>query len=228
VIGGGYSSEHDKRGSSTLRTEGGRFRVDAQISVLTRLVNQLTLGVDFRQKRNRLERITGSVESSVENFWSSRIVTDGKLVNGFLRTAAWVDHASPSAGSAYTRFSTQLGYSKSFALKKTGCVIENDANGPRCVFEEKNPPVLGVDLIFGLGRSWGTVPEHARFFGGNGGGNFLYDSHDSPAMIDGPTGPLFKSIGRNQAGAGFSAAGNMGGTSYEFLSTSFSIPIQQW
>ena len=228
LIGGGYSTEQDKRGSSNFQMESTRFRADAQMKVPSRLVNQLTLGVDYQRKRNRLEPITGPVESSVENFVSSRLITDGNLANGFLRAAAWIDHASPADGESYTRFSTQLGYSKNFSLKRTGCSIETDESGPRCVFDEKNPPVLGVELLFGLGRSWGTVPEHARFFGGNGGGNFLYDSHDAQTMIDAPTGPLFKSIGRNQAGARFSASGISGGTSYEFLSTSVSIPIKSW
>ena len=229
VIGGGYSTERDGRGSSMLRKESANFRADAQLTLHAPLVNQLTFGLDYRRRRNRLERAAGgSIEHSVENFLSSRVVTDGKLANGFFRGAAWVDHASPANGSAYTRFSTQFGYAKNFSRKMSACRVETDETGPRCVFEEKNPPVLSVESLFGLGRSWGVVPEHARFFGGNGGGNFLYDSHDAPTIIEAPTGPLIRSIGRNQAGATFSPSGGVGGTAYEFLNVSIGIPVRAW
>ncbi len=228
VIGGGYSTERDARGSSILRKESANFRADAQLKIHSPLVNQLTFGLDYRRRRNRLERVTGIIENSVENFFSSRVVTDGKLATGFLRAAAWVDHASPANGAAYTRFSTQFGYSKNFSRKQNRCEIATDEFGPRCVLEKTNPSVVGVETLFGLGRSWGAIPEHARFFGGNGGGNFLYDSHDSPTMIDAPTGPLMRSIGRNRAGASFSPSGSVGGTAYEFLNVSVSIPVRAW
>jgi hypothetical protein len=228
VIGGGYSTERDGLGSSILRKESANFRADAQLKILSSVVNQVTFGMDYRHRRSRLERVSRVIENSVENFVSSRVVTDGKLANGFLRAAAWIDHASPENGAAYSRFSTQIGYAKNFSRNQSGCTLGSDENGPICIFEKTNPPVVGLEMLFGLGRSWGSVPEHARFYGGNGGANFLYDSQNSSTLIEAPTGPLMRNIGRNRGGARYSTNGSIGGTSYEFLSTSLSIPIRSW
>jgi hypothetical protein len=228
VIGGGYSTERDGRGSSLLRKESANIRADAELMLRTRFVNQLTFGLDYRHRRTRFERVGGIVENSVEDFLSSRVVTDGKIGNGFFRGAAWIDNASPTSGPRYTRFATQFGYAANFSTKNDICKIVTDEEGARCAFAKTNPPVFSLETVFGLGRSWGTVPEHARYFGGNGGGNFLYDTHDAQTMIDAPTGPLIRSIGRNRAGASFSPDGSIGGTSYEFLNVSLSIPVRSW
>ena len=58
----------------------------------------------------------------------------------------------------------------------------------------------GSDMVAGGGAVMGNPPAHARFFGGNSSGQFLYDSPSSAALQNMPVGPLIRSFGEGRAG----------------------------
>ena len=81
----------------------------------------------------------------------------------------------------------------------------------------------------GAGRAWGSVPEYARFYGGNPPGQFLYDELSAQSLTSFPAGPQLRSLGQNAAGI-VTEPGNVirGGTSFWNASVNVSVPISGW
>ncbi|HJQ32908.1 MAG TPA: hypothetical protein VJ866_12040 [Pyrinomonadaceae bacterium] len=214
-------------GSTTLKFDGGPF-------------SQLSLGAGYRRANNRFVSRTGlPAERTSEDAFESRAILDGDIARGFIRGAVWFDGASPNKGfGSYQRLAATVGYSKDFVLPQQKCRIvkvevklpgrdevkENDA----CEFPEKNPAAIGAEMQFGAGRAWGSVPEYARFYGGNSTGNFLYDAVNEPSLTDMPGGPLIRSFGRNKAGVRRGTNLSRGGTSYWHFNLSLSLPVRKW
>ena len=94
---------------------------------------------------------------------------------------------------------------------------------------ERNSGVVtrqsGLEVIVGGGQIWGSVPEYARFYGGNPGGNFLYESLDSTTLASFPAGPTIRSFGQGGAGSRVNLGAIRGGTSFWNLSLNLAIPV---
>ena len=200
----------------------------ALIKLNGRMLDRLRIGADYRRTNNRFADRTGLRERINESTLAGSIAADGHVGGGFIRAAAWLDYSSPeSITESYGRFAGTVGYSKNFVLPQKKCTVVRDDGTDVCVFPEKNPPVIGLEVLAGGAKAWGTVPQFARFYGGNNGGSFLYDAIDGVIMTRFPDGPLIRSLGRNKAGSS-AIAGVRGGTSYSHLNMTVSLPVQAW
>jgi len=123
-----------------------------------------------------------------ENGLEFRGVTDARLLGGMARFAGWLDGGFLSSASSYQRGVAEVGYARDIPAAHN--------------------QTFGVEALFGAGHIWGAAPRYARFFGGNQGGNFLYESLDSIRLASVPVGPLLRSYGTAEAGAGASGFWN--------------------
>jgi outer membrane protein assembly factor BamA len=84
---------------------------------------------------------------------------------------------------------------------------------------------IGVELIGGVGKTWGGAPDDARFYAGNAERNFLYDGLDSSTSVAFPSGPLMRNLGEAQAGVRSRGGAPRGGTGFWNMSLTVSLPI---
>jgi hypothetical protein len=130
-------------------------------------------------------------------------------VYGFLRAAIWEDNGSVSGpASGYQRLAARIGYAKEIAFQPNYA--------------------LGFEMIAGAGKAWGSLPESARFFGGNAPGSFLYDQPSGATLLNTPSGPLVRSFGENQAGFRRRDGSIRGGDAYWHVNLNLAIPIRKW
>ena len=113
---------------------------------------------------------------------------------GFARASLWASDAS-----GYQQLVARAAYAKEFPLR-----------------ENQN---LGVEVTVGAGRSWGDVPQHARFHGGSVQEQFLYDGATSTSMLAAPRGPILRSFGKNAT---------VGGTRFWHVNVDLAVPIPRW
>jgi len=163
----------------------------------------------YRWSRNRLT--SGSslpAEFASENSFQSGAILTGQFLKGVSRLGLWLDTNSPGGNrQGYRRAAALWGFQREFLIAPNQTV--------------------GVETLIGGGRAWGTVPQYARFYGGNSAKNFIYDAPDDPVLNSFPAGPILRSFGNSEATA---RRGNvmMGGTSYWNFNLSVSIPIPKW
>jgi hypothetical protein len=212
--------------NNSLRIGGAKF-----FNLANGPFTKLGLSANFRRAHNRFYNQAGLLsERSLEHAFESRALVEGKIARGFTRGAVWFDGASqtaPAVGS-YQRLAMLAGYARDFVLPSTQCkVVELQDGSKTCEFSTKNAPTLGVEMLFGAGHAWGTVPEYARFYGGNSRGNFLYDAVNESAPVDMPSGPLIRSFGRNRAGSRDNLNRVQGGTSYWHYNLSLTVGIKK-
>ncbi len=170
--------------------------------------SRLRLGGGYRWTQHRFAAVDGSLDSLSENAIQASLVADGHVAQGFTRIAAWIDGASPKRGDAYARLAASMGYEKELP------VAQNQA--------------VGIEGIAGVGRSVGSLPAYARFYGGSPSPNFLYDSIDSRWLTSMPAGPPIRSAGRGQLGGSIPSGGLIGGESFWHASLNISLPIPRW
>lgn len=179
-------------------------------------LNTVRLSSQYRSGAQRFFDSTGTrAERTTEHAFEGRALLDGRLPEqaggGALRGGVWFDASVPTAQTLkpYQRLAALVGYQTDLG---------------------KTEQTVGLEILAGAGRVWGEAPQYARFYGGNALNNFLYDSAASPTLRAFPTGPLLRSFGLGQAGAG--RVGNTqagsGGTSYWHLNVNASIPLPRF
>jgi len=139
---------------------------------------------------------------------SNRVLFDWipRPLYGFLRAAVWEDNAWLTGGGAsYQRLVGRLGYAKEIPL------IPNQT--------------IGLELLVGGGKVWGSAPAYACFFGGNAPGQFLYDSPSSETLLNMPSGPLIRSFGEGKAGFSTFGGGLRGGNAFWHVNLNLTLPI---
>jgi hypothetical protein len=170
------------------------------------LVDWLSLGSRYRLATSELSG-GGSRQTTTEHAGELRALADARIGGGFQRVGLWGDAAFPDGGAAsYQRLVGFAGYAQEIPIALNQSI--------------------GVEALVGGGTSWGTVPEYARFFGGNSSARFLYEAPDSLALASLPRGPLIRSFGENQATA--TSGRTAGATSFWNASLNISIPIPRW
>lgn len=183
---------------------GGSFKLRPEISNLS----SITIAGNYRWSAHRFfNRDNTLAEVTGEQSFEWRALVDGRAGDGTWRAGIWIDANTPEKRGfePYGRLAFLGGYQSEIG---------------------KSEQTVGLEVVAGAGRSWGNVPAYARFYGGTGTSNFLYDAPDAVTMRAMPAGPLLRSFGRAQAGARNTKADIRGGTSYWHvnLNTTFPIP----
>ena len=205
----GFTADQDPRsGNQYLRnaaTVGGSLKLRTDVE----LFGDIALSARYRRSSNRLTSPTAlGSEFATENAFEGTALLDGRLWKGVSRLAVWMDaNSSNKNRDSYYRVATLWGYQKEFLLSHNQSV--------------------GVEALVGGGHAWGTVPQYARFYGGNSAKNFLYEAKESPVLTSFPVGPLLRSFGGGQATARNGLA-RLGGTSYWNLNLDVSVPVPKW
>ena len=173
-------------------------------------VRGVTVAGSYRRSSNRLDSTPSPQERTAENAIEARSVADARFWGGFSRAGIWFDGGAPEKlPGSYRRVAVLAGYGRELPVR--------------------GQQTIGLEAVFGAGRAWGNIPEYARFYGGPGNGNFLYDPADSVPLRALPAGALVRSFGASQAGPGAGMAnGPRGGTSYWHFNATVSLPIPKW
>lgn len=186
-------------------TIGGSMKLRTDVE----LFGDIALSARYRRSSNRFTSLTAlPSEFASENAFEATALLDGRLWKGVSRLAVWMDANAPNKGrESYYRAATLWGYQKEFLITHNQSV--------------------GVEVLLGGGHAWGTVPQYARFYGGNSAKNFLYEAKESPVLTSFPVGPLLRSFGSGQATVRNSLA-QLGGTSYWNVNLNVTVPIPKW
>jgi hypothetical protein len=181
-------------------------------SLMLRLhsTTRLALDAGYRRGRDRVVSAGQATRETFSNDLTSRALLESlpPRLFGFLRLALWQEHSWLDEGGSYQRLAARAGYAKDLRL------CPNVA--------------LGVELLAGAGVGSGTLPDHARVFGGAPVGQFLYDGRLAASLLSIPAGPIVRSFGEAQAGL-IAADGNLrGGTGYWHLNLTVAVPIPPW
>jgi hypothetical protein len=173
---------------------------------------RLSIDTGYRYADDRLDdKVTATSTRTSANEQMNRALFDAipRPIYGFLRAAVWEDNGwLTGAGGSYQRLVGRLGYAKEIPL------LPNQT--------------IGLEMVAGGGKSWGDVPEYARFFGGNSPGQFLYDSPSSSSLLNMPAGPLMRSFGQNEAGFRTASGGVRGGDAFWHVNLNLTFPIRSW
>jgi hypothetical protein len=222
-----FALERTPQGDSERFTNALRIGATALLKFKSNHFNQLSTGANYRYANQRfISKIPALSERTSENGFESRAVVDGHIAGGFLRGALWFDAASPEKRiDGYRRLATTIGYARDLALPQWKCKVVSEGDEETCVYPQKNPPAIGIEMLFSAGKAWGEVPEYAKFYGGNAAGNFLYNAVDESSLTTLPEGPLIRSFGRNKAGIPVNSTTIRGGNSFWNLNLSMSLPI---
>ena len=190
------------------RSQGGGVSVTLKLAPVTRL----TFDTGYRRTDDTLSSaVPNDLDRTVANEQTNRVLFESitPRLQGFLRAAAWHDYGWQKNGQgSYRRIAGRIGYAKEFAVAPNQSV--------------------GVELIAGAGQSWGHIPPTARFYGGNSGSRFLYDSPTSAASLNFPVGPLIRSFGSGEAGLRPDGGSRLGGDAFWHLNLTVTIPLPRW
>jgi hypothetical protein len=172
-----------------------------------RLVESVTLAGNYRWSGHRFFKgdPTTPDELTAEQSFESRALLDGAVGDGSWRVGIWLDENAPEkkAFENYRRLAFMSGYQSEIG---------------------KTEQTVGLEVLVGAGRVWGTPPGYARFYGGTSLSSFLYDSPETPAMRSFPGGPLLRSFGRGQATAQNAAAARQRGYWHVNLNVTLPLP----
>ena len=220
---------------------------DADLRLRDGGIRLVTISGKYRWSRNRFISTDNSLpnEFSSENGFEARAVADGSLAKGLARAALWFDGGSRDhGGGSYKRAAVLFGYGKEIviphkkdfheisppeldSINKPCWTSYPDLKSPEA--SRKNVSTFGLELLVGAGRTWGNVPEYARFYGGAPSGQFLYDELSAQSLTEFPSGPLIRSLGQSQGGIVATTQNiSSGGTSFWHANLSLSIPIPSW
>jgi hypothetical protein len=209
ALDAGFIADRDSRGENTyLRNAaavGGTVKLRTNFEPLA----DISVAGHYRYSSNRLTRPAPlPAEFTSEQSFAGGAVFTGRLWRGVSRLGLWLDANSPGGGrDNYHRAAALWGFQREFLTAPN--------------------QTIGVEALMGVGRAWGSVPQYARFYGGNSATDFIYDTVDSPVWRSFPVGPILRSAGSAHITAR-DGAGATGGTSYWNLNLSVSIPVPRW
>ena len=237
---GKFDARHVPHGDGDFLTNAGTLGFSSDLKLTGGPIKLLNLGGKYRWSHNRFFGATAALpgEISSENGFETRLVADGNAGGGLARTALWFDGGTLDRDrGSYRRFAALFGYGKDFVIarKKEFRKIKPPELGERECWTsyaedpKKNEPTIGLEVIAGAGRTWGNVPEYARFYAGAPPGQFLYDELNAQSLTDFPAGPLMRSFGRKETGVRAAPGGPArGGTSFWHANVNVSIPVPAW
>ncbi len=206
---GGFSA--DEQPLNDMRYVNNGLRMGAQIKLRPHIgiLNTINLFGGYSNDSNRvyqqarLDNLGG--RDSKFNF---RSIIDGRLWKGFARIGVWAESTKLDESlNRYRRIAGIFGYQKEFG------------SGTQTVC---------IEAIAGGGKTSGTVPLYARFFGGNNSSNYLYESPDSIVLTSFPVGPLLRSYGKTKAALSTPNGLTSGGKAFWHANFNLTIPIPSW
>ncbi|MEO8259587.1 MAG: hypothetical protein ABI868_19730 [Acidobacteriota bacterium] len=199
-----YQTFKNPQGDAWLDREvvraGSLIRLKPDASVF----RQLTLIPTVDWSTNR--RAAVAARTTHETAFSFLGVADAAIPLGPLRWASLIETAAVEHSDSYRRFSTMVGWNAQVPFSKV-----------------HTNRTLGLELNASAGQIWGPAPEHARYFAGNAGMDFLLEATDSPALPLRLAAPNLRSFGRSQAQT---AVG--GARSYWGLNLNVAFPVGRW
>jgi len=235
---GGFNARHLPHGRGDFLQNAATLAFNSGLRLKGGPVKLINVGGGYRWSRNRyFSGGTGPGEISSENGFETRALTDGVIGKGFMRAVLWFDGGALDRDrGSYSRVAALVGYGKDFPIprkKEFHKIRPPELGGIECWTSypqdpKKNEATLGVEILAGLGHSWGDVPEYARFYGGAAAGQFLYDEPSAQSLTAFPSGPLLRSLGQNRAGVVGPGGLVRGGTSYQHVNVNISFPIPAW
>lgn len=168
-------------------------------------ISNIALDLGYRWANNRESGEPQNGRSSIQNSGTARMLLDLRWLESFTRLSLWFDAAVPEKPfSNYHRIASTVGWQRDFG---------------------RGTQAIGLEAVAGGGHGWGSIPNYARFFGGNSGADFIYANPASPAMLGFPTGPVLRSYGHNQVASSNASGASLGGTSYWYVNLNVAIPI---
>jgi hypothetical protein len=174
------------------------------------LLNSVNLTGAYYRTDNKVFGVGGQqLLAQLDHAGAFRALVDGRIWDGFSRAGVWIESAKgPNASANYQKLALLSGYEKEFG---------------------RGNQTVGLELLSGFGKTWGSPPVYARFFGGSNSGNFLFDGPDGPGT-NFPTGPLLRSYGRNEASSGLGSptTNNLGATVYWHANVNLTVPVRRW
>ncbi len=184
---------------------GGQIKLRPRFGFL----NTIYLGSTYSNNSNRVyKQSQQQIFGDRDNKFSFRSIIDGRLWKGFVRTGVWIEATKlNNSTNSYRRVAGIFGYQREFG---------------------RGTQTLGIEVVAGGGKTWGTVPPYARFFGGNNTANFLYEAPNSAMMTSFPVGPLLRSYGKTQAALASQNGITLGGKSYWHTNFNLTIPVRSW
>jgi hypothetical protein len=231
-----FAAQHLPHGDGELLRNSANIGIRTDLRLTRGPFQLMTLGGTYRRSHNRFTPPAGPAEVATEDGYTARVLADGVVKSGMLRAGFWLDGATPNVGAGhYSRMAGLVGYGKDFVIRRKKQLHKiqpaelsdecwtNSATEPR-----SNESAIGLELLVGAGRTWGTVPEYARFFGGNPPGQFLYDELGSSGFQSLPAGPILRSFGQKQAGIPRGPGSISGSTSYWHANVTLSLPVNAW
>jgi hypothetical protein len=210
AIDAGFDADNNPLGDGRFLSNTARFGGSLSFRVPLGLVRRVILDGQYRWSSNRFFANSAALsELTSEQAFEGRALAEGRVSTGFTRMGVWFDGATPKRmPGSYRRLAVVLGYEKELPIATN--------------------QTIGIEATVGAGHAWGDVPEYARFYGGSSAGSFLYDGPYSPGLKLFPSGPLLRSFGEMQAGAGRTLGSARGGTGYWNASLNLSIPVPAW
>lgn len=239
----GFNGSRRPQGDSDFFKNAAWLDFNTNLRFASTTIRLLNLGGGYRWSRNQLfsgdSRVPGEVNS--ESSVKLRALADGTLKGGLARAATWFEsNAFQHGPGSYQRFAALVGYGKEFVIprrKDFHKITPASLGGRECWTSytdlkanqmRKNESTVGLEVLAGMGHTWGDVPRYARFFAGSPPGQFLYDELSNANTVRFPFGPLMRSLGENQGGAGNVFGVKRGGTSYWHANVNVAIPISAW
>ncbi len=208
-VHGDYNGVNEPLGDNrhTRHAGVGGLGVNLKLAPNTRLL----LDTGYQGSSDTVDsKIAASNTHTSANEQMSRVLFEAipRPIEGFLRAAIWQENGwLNGAANNYQRLATRAGYAKEIPLAIN--------------------QTLGLELLTGGGKLWGGAPTYARFFGGNTGGKFLYDSPSAAALSQLPAGPILRSFGQGEVGLRRRGKGILGGDVYWHANLTLALPVPQ-
>ncbi|MFL6596063.1 MAG: hypothetical protein ACJ8HQ_11525 [Chthoniobacterales bacterium] len=196
---GAFVASDEPRADHSLQHRAGEFGGMLRFKPDSSFLQSLYVGANYRYATNNF---SADRDRTSEHAVNLRLLGEGRGGGGFIRGALWAGAAFPDRASDYGRVAGM------FAFEREFLVAPNQT--------------IGIEATVGGGHAW-SAPEYARFYGGNSFRNFLYDSAESRALTDFPTGPLIRSIGEASAVADRGEV--TGANSYWHVNLNVTLPI---
>jgi hypothetical protein len=226
-----FDFKHLPRGEDEFLRNAAGVRIHTDVRLKTPGVKILNLAGQYQWSDNRFLGRDGGFQRTTENSFTFHALADGNIARGLFRAAVWADGTNVDLNKDwYRRFLIRAGYGKEIAVTRRRRIhkIAPTELGLECwsAFAEEpktNDQTIGLEAIAGAGKSWGDLPEHARFFAGRPPGQFLHDDLNAETTTSFPSGPIIRSLGRSQG-----TIRSLGGTSFWHANLNVAIPIRGW
>ncbi|HEY8226688.1 MAG TPA: hypothetical protein VIG25_15515, partial [Pyrinomonadaceae bacterium] len=113
-----FAADHQPQLNAAFLRNSLRFRGHVAFNPAVGIINRLILSGGYRRSHDRLVHTAPDVARlTVENAFEGRAILEGRIAEGFMRGALWIDGSKPSGSAdSYKRIAGLLGYEKELAI----------------------------------------------------------------------------------------------------------------